>query len=85
VIVAVSADDVEDMAALQTKLPGLMLLTDPKLASLNAWGVLQREAEHPTPVTYVVGRDGIVKWRHLLDARGDWPTYAELEGAIRER
>lgn len=80
-----SADDVEDMAALQTKVPGLLLVTDTKLASLTAWGVLQREAEHPSPVTYIVGRDGIVRWRHLLDAHGDWPTYAELEAATRER
>ncbi len=82
VVVAIAADDVEDMAPLQTKVPGILLMTDPKLAALQAWGVLQREAEHPSPVTFVIGRDGIVRWRHLLDVRGDWPTYAELRAAL---
>ena len=82
VVVAIAADDVEDMAPLQTKVPGLVLLTDPKLAALQAWGVLQRGAEHPSPVTFVIDRDGIVRWRHLLDVRGDWPTYAELLAAL---
>lgn len=81
-----SADDVEDMAALQVKVPSLLLVTDPKLGALKQWGTLWGGAEHPSPVTYVIGKDGIVKWRHLLDVRGDWPTYAELAAVLeRER
>jgi hypothetical protein len=78
----VSADDVEDMAALQTKIPSITLVTDLKLDALKAWGALWGSAEHPSPVTYVIGKDGIVTWRHILDARGDWPTYAALAAAL---
>jgi hypothetical protein len=81
-VVAVSADDVEDMAALQTKVPSIILVTDPKLGAIKAWGALWGSAENPSPVTFVVGKDGVVTWRHLLEARGDWPTYAALAAAL---
>ena len=81
-MIAISADDVEDMAALQTKLPSITLVTDPKLGAIKAWGALWGAAEHPSPVTYVVDKSGVVAWRHLLDARGDWPRYAELAAAL---
>jgi peroxiredoxin len=70
------------MAALQPKLPGVTLLTDPGVAAATAWGVHVAGAENPSPGTFVVGRDGVVQWRHLEDKRGDWPTYAELAAAL---
>jgi hypothetical protein len=70
------------MAALQPKLPRLTLLTDPGVAASTAWGVHIPGAENPSPGTFVVGRDGVVQWRRLEDKRGDWPTYAELAGAL---
>jgi hypothetical protein len=70
------------MAALQRKLPGVLLLTDPQLAASTAWGVHVPDADNPSPGTFVVGRDGVVQWRRLEDARGDWPTYAELAAAL---
>jgi len=69
------------MAALQTTLPAITLVSDPTLAGLRAWGVLLRGAEHPSPATFVV-TDGKITFRRLLEAGGDWPTYAELAPAL---
>jgi hypothetical protein len=71
------------MAALQTKVPRLALLTDPKLTALTAWGVLFPGDEHPLPATFVVGKDGIVQWRYFVQRAGDWPPYAELLQALK--
>jgi peroxiredoxin len=81
-VVAIAADSVSDMAALQAKLPRITLLTDPGAAAA-AWGVHVPGADNPSPGTFVVGRDGVVQWRRLEDKRGDWPTYAELAAALR--
>jgi peroxiredoxin len=81
-IVAIASDSVADTAALQAKVPRLLLLTDPTVAAAQAWGVRLPDADSPSPGTFVVGRDGIVRWRRLEDARGDWPTYAELAAAL---
>ncbi len=69
------------MAALQTRLPAIQLVSDPTLDGLRAWGTLIRGAEHPSPATFVV-TDGKVTWRRLLEAGGDWPTYADLTRAL---
>lgn len=69
------------MAALQTKLPALTLVSDPELAGLRAWGVLINGAEHPSPATFVVV-DGKLTYRRLLEASGDWPSYEELARAL---
>lgn len=69
------------MASLQTRLPAIALVSDPALAGLRAWGVLVKGAEHPSPATFVV-EGGKVTYRRLLEANGDWPTYAELSRAL---
>lgn len=81
-VVAIAADSVADTAALQTRLPRLLLLTDLDVSASTAWGVRAVGADNPSPGTFIVGRDGIVRWRKLEDARGDWPTYAELAAAL---
>lgn len=81
-MVAIAADSVSDMAALQAKLPRITLLTDPRLAASTAWGVHVAGADSPSPGTFVVGRDGVVQWRRLADNRGDWPTYPEVAAAL---
>lgn len=81
-IVAIAADSPADTASLQARLPGLALLIDPQLAAAAAWGVRAAGADNPSPGTFVVGRDRAVRWLRLEDARGDWPTYAELAAAL---
>jgi hypothetical protein len=73
------------MAALQTKLPGVLLLTDPKFQAGDAWGVHLTGADGPSPATYIVGGDGVIRWRKLPDSHGDWPTYDELAKATASR
>jgi hypothetical protein len=71
------------MAALQTRMPKLQLLSAVRdLATVAAWGVLLPGAEHPSPATFVVDRTGAVRWRYLLHASGDWPTVAQLVKAL---
>jgi peroxiredoxin len=82
-VVAIAADDVDDMAALQTRLPRLTLLSDAKLAGLTAWGVLYPGDEHPIPATFVVTADGTVRWRYLYQPAGDWPKFGDLDAATR--
>ena len=69
------------MAALQTTLPAIRLVSDPGLDGVRAWGTLIPGAEHPSPATFVV-TDGKVTYRRLLEVNGDWPTYAELARAL---
>jgi peroxiredoxin len=81
-VVAIAADSVAEMAALQTKLAKITLLTDLDLSATTAWGLHSPGAENPNPGTFVVDRDGVVTWRRLADNRGDWPTYAEVASAL---
>lgn len=81
-MVAIAADSVTDMAALQPKLPKITLLTDPGVAAATAWGLHVPDADSPSPGTFVVDRDGVVQWRRLGDRRGDWPTYPEVAAAL---
>jgi hypothetical protein len=82
-VVAIAADHVSDMTALQARLPGITLLTDLALVAATAWGVHTPGAEIPDPGTFVVNREGVVQWRRPGDAHSDWPTYAEVAAALR--
>ncbi len=81
-MVAIAADSVEDMRDLQPKLPGVTLLTDLTMKASEAWGLRVTGAEHPSPGTFVVTRDGTVTFRRLADANGDWPSWDELAAAL---
>ncbi len=82
-LVAISADKLEDLAALVPRLPNVRLLTDPGLVAATAWGLRVPGAEAPSPGTFVVGKDGVIAWRRLEQPHSDWPTYAELTAALR--
>jgi len=81
-VVAIAADPVADMTALQAKLPRITLLTDLDLSTSTAWGLHAPGAENPEPGTFVVDREGVVQWRRLADNRSDWPTYPEVASAL---
>jgi peroxiredoxin len=81
-VIAIAADEIPDMAATQTRLPQILLATDLALVGIKAWGAIIPDAEHPSPATFVVGKDGVVKWRRLLEPEGDWPTYADVARAL---
>ena len=71
------------MVDLQPKLPTVTLLTDVKLAGSVAWGLVAAGAEEPEPATFIIDRGGVVRYRKLGDAKGDWPTYADVAAALR--
>ena len=80
---AIAADTVEDTKLLQAQLAKIPLFTDLDLSATTAWGLHEPGAEHPSPGTFVVSRDGNVQWRRLEDKNGDWPTYPELAAALK--
>ena len=82
-MVAIAADTVEDTKLLQAQLAKIPLFTDLDLSATTAWGLREPGAEHPSPGTFVVSRDGNVQWRRLEDKNGDWPTYPELAAALK--
>lgn len=70
------------MAETQKGLPGLTLLTDQGMAASKAWGLATKGAEQPSPGTFVIEREGTVRYRKLEDAAGDWPTYDQLASVL---
>ena len=82
-VVAIAADAVKDTAALQTDIPKITLLTDLDLKASDGFGLHIPGAEHPSPGTYIVDKSGTVVWRKLEEAGKDWPTYPEVEAALK--
>ena len=81
-MIAIAADELDDTARLQARLPALLLLTDPSMAGPAAWGLRLGDAEVPWPATFVVDGGGAITWRHLGVRGADWPTWAELARAL---
>lgn len=83
-VTAIAADPVDDMRSIEAQLPGVRLVSDPKLVVSNAWKRHVDGSDSPTPGTFVVAADGTIEWQRLPDAKGnDWPTYAELSAALK--
>ncbi len=70
------------MVALQPKLPQITLLTDLGLVGADAWGLAIKGSERAPAATFIIDREGVVRYRKLGDARGDWPPYAELASVL---
>jgi hypothetical protein len=83
-VVAIAADEVSELAALQTKLSQIVLLSDLTLQASQAWGAHYPGAEEPTPTTFVVAGNQI-RWRRVERQGSDWPTYVELVAALDAR
>lgn len=70
------------MAALQPRVPSVTLLTDLGLAGSIAWGLVSAGAEEPEPGTFIIDREGVVRYRALAGSWGDWPPYADVAAAL---
>ncbi|MEO7093911.1 MAG: redoxin domain-containing protein [Polyangiales bacterium] len=81
-VVGIAADDVADMVGLQPRIPTITLLTDVKLAGSLAWGLVPAGAEEPEPGTFIIDREGVIRYQRLGNEKGDWPTYAEVAAAL---
>ena len=73
------------MVPMVPEYPGVTLLTDLGLGASRAWGLAVPDAEAPSPATFVIDRKGAIRWRKLGDARGDWPTYAQLAAGLERK
>jgi peroxiredoxin len=71
------------MNGLQPRIPEVVLLTDLKLTASTAWGLVTPRAEEPEPATFIIDREGVIRYRKLGDAKGDWPTYDDVARALR--
>lgn len=82
-VVGIAADSVKDTADTQKDYPQITCLTDLGGTVSQQWGLMIPQADHPEPGTYIVEKDGTVKYRRLEEkGKGDWPTYAELAAAL---
>ncbi len=81
-MVGIAADALRDMASIQPGLTGVRLLSDLQLTTAKAWGLHQPGADSPYPATYLVGGDGVIRWRFVGANHHDWPTYSELVAAL---
>jgi len=54
------------------------LLADPGLAVAIAWGVAMDGRDIAVPATFLVGRDGVIRYRYVGESMTDRPTLEEL-------
>jgi hypothetical protein len=80
--VAIASDSLDDMRDLQKTVIGVTLFTDPGVKVSDAWGLKVQGAEHPSPGTFVVTKDGTVTWRRLEEAGKDWPSWSEVAAQL---
>ena len=82
-IVAISADPVEKSRALAKDL-GLtfLLLSDPELTAIRAYGVEDVGNDIAWPSEFLVDRGGAIRWRDTAKSVGTRPTSADVLGAF---
>lgn len=84
-VAAISADPPADSRALvsRLRLTGLPLLSDPDLATIVEWGVAMKGNDLAVPSTFVVGRDGTIRWAYVGSDQSDRPPMAEIVAQAR--
>jgi peroxiredoxin len=60
------------------------VIPDPSAEILRPFGVLSPNGEQPLPATFVIDRDGIVRFRHVGTGPGDRPPVRKVLEAVRE-
>lgn len=73
-VVAISADTMQDSQKLVKRL-GLSfpLLSDVDLQTAIEYGVAMKEEEIAVPATFIISRDGEIKWKHVGETMIDRP------------
>jgi hypothetical protein len=75
----VAADPVDKARSLSEKFAGaIKMYEDPGLRVSPTWGAGKAGDEEPTPATYVVSGDGMVRFEHHAGEQGDWPRADEV-------
>ncbi len=88
-VLAICVDSVEVNASVVENLElGFPILSDPKLQSIKAFGLLHEEAGTPSgiadlarPAVFILDRNGVVKWRHLTD---NWRVRVRPETVLEQ-
>ena len=85
-IAALGADDQVEIAnwAREEKLP-YPVLVDARLDLIRAWELKESGSDCSIPAAFVVGRDGVIVFRHLGESAGDRVGVAELLQALDRR
>lgn len=82
-LVAVSVDDAaKSKAFARATGASFPLLTDAKLEAIRAWHVEHVGNDIAKPASFVVGRDGKIKFAHVGENPGDRPSVEELVAAL---
>ncbi len=71
------------MVALQPKLPTVTLLTDLGLVAAVTWGLVPAGSDGAPAATFVIDRAGVIRYRKIGDAKGDWPPYDDVVTALK--
>jgi peroxiredoxin len=82
-IIGISADQVEDAAAMSAKLTlGFELYSDPDLAVIAKWGVEDFGQHIARPATFIVEPGGAISFRKVGSKPEDRPTVDQLLAAV---
>lgn len=78
-LVAISADTREDSAEfIEEEGISVLLLADPQLTAIKAYGVAMAGQEIAVPATFVVGQDKTIRWRYIGENMTDRPSEKEV-------
>ena len=94
-ILAVSVDAPEDLRKMVDRItegdsaaPGFPFLTDPGHRVIDRYGLYNpddpRERQIAHPATFVIDRDGVVRWRHVEVDYRVRPSNEDILSALRE-
>jgi peroxiredoxin len=85
VVVGISNEGGAEATALRDKLSlGFELYSDPELAVITKWGVVDYGAGISRPATFVIEPGGAISYRKVGENPADHPTMDELLGALRK-
>ena len=85
-LVAVSVDDVSRAAKMAVATGAAFpVLADPTADTARDYGVYSLLGDGvAAPATFIVGKEGVILWRHVGENIGDRPPVAEILRQVRE-
>jgi peroxiredoxin len=85
-IAAIPVDSIETNAALARKLGvSYVVLSDPQLSAIRAFGIEDRENGTAWPSVFVIGNDGRVAARFLTQSYKSRPSATDVVAAVPPR
>lgn len=90
VILAITVDTKADLGKISGKIskdgvhPELLLLSDPGHGVINSYGILNPESRGlPHPATYIIDKEGIVRWKFVEVDYRIRPTNEQVLEALK--